>query len=275
MGGSDPDLISTLASRIARLDKEASPEQHERIAAAGLGMRLRDLSRRLVDALDGDRQDAMARAKFNIPQGEEPAPEQIAEVARVLAVEAAQPLASNPTLRKSLVDLRAELEQVIDEVSQDEVLFAGTSDDAKIKAKALTQSFEAYLAEHAEEIDALRFFYSRPYGESLRYEDIKALAAQIKAPPRSWTPENLWSSYELHDKNKVRGASGKRLLTDVVSLVRFALHQDDTLVPYSETVRERFADWLLQRRERRAPFLDRPAPLARNDARSHRNITDN
>lgn len=256
MGGTDPELISTLASRISRLDKEASPEQHERIAATGLGMRLRDLSRRLVDALDGDRQDAIARAQFNIPQGEEPAPEQIAEVARDLAVEAALPLASNPVLRRSLVELRAELEQVIDEVSQDVVLFAGTSDDAKIKAKALTQSFEAYLAEHAEEIDALRFFFSRPYGERLRYEDIKTLAAQIKAPPRSWTPEILWRAYELLEKNKVRGASGKRLLTDVVSLVRFALHQDETLVPYSDRVRERFAAWLSQQENGGRRFTD-------------------
>jgi type I restriction enzyme R subunit len=246
MGGADPELISSLASRLSRLDKEASPEQHARIAATGIGVGLSELARRLVNALDGDKQDAQARARFNVAPSDEPTREQLAAVSRSMAVEAAQPLASNPALRRALLDLRTELEQVIDQVSLDDVLFAGTSDEAKAKAKALTQSFEAYLAEHAEEIDALRFFYSRPYAQRLRYEDIKALAEQIKAPPRSWSPEQLWRAYAILEKSKVRGASGKRLLTDVVSLVRFALHQVDTLAPYPEHVRERFTTWMAQ-----------------------------
>jgi type I restriction enzyme R subunit len=35
------------------------------------------------------------------------------------------------------------------------------------------------------------------------------------------------------------------VLTDIVSLVRFALHEDEELVPYPERVRERFDAWLL------------------------------
>ena len=65
--------------------------------------------------------------------------------------------------------------------------------------------------------------------------DIKALAAAIQEPPRSWTAEKLWQAYELLKRDKVKGASGKRLLTDIVSLVRFALHQDKVLRPYPET----------------------------------------
>ena len=75
---------------------------------------------------------------------------------------------------------------------------------------------------------------------------IAALAQTITAPPRSWTPEKLWRAYELLDKDKVRGASGTRLLTDIVSLVRFALHQDGELVPHAERVRERFENWMAQ-----------------------------
>ncbi|MEO5799823.1 MAG: type I restriction-modification enzyme R subunit C-terminal domain-containing protein [Gemmatimonadales bacterium] len=246
MGGSDPEFISTLASRISRLDKEASAEQHARIAAVSGGRGLADLARMLVDALDGDRQDSRARERSGLSAGEEPTPEQLTEAARLLAVEGAMPLAASPELRRTILELKAELEQVIDEVSQDEVIFAGASEDARLRAKALTTSFELYLQEHADEIDALRFFYSRPYGERLRLEQIRALSDQIKAPPRSWTPEVLWRAYELLERDKVRGASGKRLLTDVVSLVRFALHQDQTLVPYPDRVRERFAAWLAQ-----------------------------
>jgi type I restriction enzyme R subunit len=48
------------------------------------------------------------------------------------------------------------------------------------------------------------------------------------------------------EKDKVRGASGKRLLTDIVSLVRFATHKDNELVPYGEHVRARFDAWMAQ-----------------------------
>lgn len=41
----------------------------------------------------------------------------------------------------------------------------------------------------------------------------------------------------------MRGGGGKQL-TDIVSVVRYALHQDETLAPYAEAVNERFAAWL-------------------------------
>jgi type I restriction enzyme R subunit len=249
MGGTDPEYLSTLASRLSRLDKEASSEQHARVEGVSGGHSLASLTKSLVEALDGDRQDALARKTAGLAAGEEPTPQQLQAAARALAVEAARPLASNPGLRAAIVELRAEMEQVIDEVSQDEVLFAGASDEAKARAASLTTSFEEYIRTHAAEIDALQYFYSRPHNARLRLEDIRALAADIKAPPRSWTPEQLWRAYELLAADRVRGASGQRLLTDVVSLVRFALHQDAELAPHAERVRERFAAWLAQQEQ--------------------------
>jgi len=73
---------------------------------------------------------------------------------------------------------------------------------------------------------------------------VKELAQAIERPPFRWTPERLWEAYEALDRSKVRG-SGERVLTDLVSLVRVALHQEDELVPYPELVRERYRAWLL------------------------------
>jgi len=42
----------------------------------------------------------------------------------------------------------------------------------------------------------------------------------------------------------VRGAGTRRVLTDLVSLVRHAVQLDDELVPYPERVQRRYADWL-------------------------------
>ncbi len=65
-------------------------------------------------------------------------------------------------------------------------------------------------------------------------------------PPRAWTPDKLWNAYELLHKDKVRGASSKRILTDIVSLIRFALHRDDELIPHAERVKARFENWIAQ-----------------------------
>lgn len=121
---------------------------------------------------------------------------------------------------------------------------------------SVVASFEQYLADHKDEIEALKFFYSIPHRNRLHFKDIKALADAIKQPPRSWTPEKLWRAYELLQRDKVKGAGGKRLLTDIVSLVRFALHQDSDLRPYHEGVRERFAAWMTQQATKGRKFTD-------------------
>jgi type I restriction enzyme R subunit len=42
----------------------------------------------------------------------------------------------------------------------------------------------------------------------------------------------------------VKSAGSKRILTDLVSLVRFAIHHDNELVPFPERVNANFNAWL-------------------------------
>ena len=182
--------------------------------------------------------------------------EQVKQVAAAFGKEAVKILATNPQARNLLIEIKAKFEQIIDDTSVDVLDEARFSDDAKAKARGLVESFEKFLAENRAEIGALQFFYSQPYQSRLRYQDIKALAAAIEAPPRLWTMERLWRAYETLDRPKIKGASAKRLLVDLVSLVRFALHQKSELVPYSETVHERFERWIAEQRTRGRSFTD-------------------
>jgi len=259
MGGTDPEVLSSLASRLSRLAKQCGPEEHKRVAEVSGGIGISDIGRGIVDGLDPDRQITEARKTFDVPPEEEPTEDQVKQAAETLLKKATAPIATKPGLRTLLQDLKREVEQVIDEVSQDELLEAGASEEAKEKAKALVTSFEQFLEEHRDEIDALQFFYAQPYSKRLHFKDIKELAEAIKAPPRSWTPEKLWMAYETLNKDNVRGASGKRLLTDIVSLVRFATHKDEELVPFGDQVRERFDHWLAQQRDQGRAFS--PAQL--------------
>jgi len=250
-GGTDPDVASSLASRLARLDKRFGPDEREKIREASGGRNLSDLAAGIVEALDPDLQAEEARRLYDLPGDAEPDEGQLRKATMRLVREAVKPVAA---IRSRLLEVKAVFEQVIDEVNVDELIEAGISEDARDKARSLVESFEKFIEDNSDEIDALQFFYSVPHAERLRFRDVKALADAIKAPPRAWTPEALWRAYEALDRDRVRGASAQRLLTDVVSLVRYALHQDDMLVPYAEVVRERFAAWMAGQANRGRTF---------------------
>ena len=89
----------------------------------------------------------------------------------------------------------------------------------------------------------------------LTFKEIKELAHAIGRPPYRWTSEQLWQAYETLDRAKVHGSPG-RVLTNIVSLVRFALQQDDELVPFPELVQSRFEAWLAQQQQAGRTFTD-------------------
>ena len=256
VGGTDPKYLSSLASRLSRLDKQCGEHEKSKIAQVGDGLNLGSVSHHIVTALDPDVQIQQARTDNNLPADAEPTEQQVKAAAKKLMKAAVEPLAAKPKLRQLLIEVKKSFEQIIDEVSKDELTFAGYSPEAKEKAKSLVDDFELYLQENKDELDALQFFYSQPYAERLRYSDIKAIHEAISAPPRSWTSARLWAAYEAVDEGKVRGVSAERRLTDVVSLIRFALQQEDELVPYSEQVQERFDNWMAQQENQGRGFTD-------------------
>ena len=78
--------------------------------------------------------------------------------AQALLTQAAQPIVTNPKLRQRLVDLKKSFEQVIDNVSKDQLLIAGVSKDGRDRAANLVKSFEKFIEENKDEITAFRFF---------------------------------------------------------------------------------------------------------------------
>ena len=159
-----------------------------------------------------------------------------------------RPIAANPAFRDLWQDLKRSYEQTMDETSQDRLIEAGAVTATPEWAKNYTDGFRKYLEDNRNEIEALKFFYSVPWKDRPSFADIRELAATIERTPQAWTPENLWKAFEALDRGKVRG-SGQRMLTDVVSLVRYALGLTDELVPYRDVVEERYAGWLAQQEQ--------------------------
>ena len=249
MGNRDSEVLSSLASRLARLDRHLTSKDREAIEEASQGVPLQSLVSGLVNATDPDAALDIAR---QTTRQDDPPESAVAEARRQLLEDAARPFAANPDLRQRLVDIHRSYEQTIDTVSVDSLIEAGFSDE---QAKTIVRSFQEYIEEHRDEITALQVLYERPYRQRLSYFDIKTLADALASPPRSWTTEQLWEAYRQLDKSKVRG-SGQRTLADIVSVVRYAIGGMDELAPFADGVHERFQGWLAMQETAGRAFTD-------------------
>ena len=243
MGAAGEDTVSSLAGRLARLERKLKPADEYAISAASGGLSLRDLAGRLVDALDPDRALDLARETTGC---QAPGEEELAQAAAQLLEQAVEVFVARPQLRNVLKAIHEREEQTIDETSEDYVLAAGFSPEDTARARSTVVSFRQFIEEHKDEIAALQIIYNRPAaGKRLLFEQVKELAGRLQQPPNSWTTEALWRAYAQLQRDRVRDAGGKRTLTDLVALVRYAAGLDDQeLEPYPERVRERYSEWL-------------------------------
>ncbi|WP_079417945.1 type I restriction-modification enzyme R subunit C-terminal domain-containing protein [Thiomonas intermedia] len=233
-GNTEDDVLTSLAGRLARMEHRIQPADDERVREATGGYGLRELAHGIIAALNPDAH---------------PSPD-----AHRQAIETAVRPLHDPKVRELLADLKRRDDLVIDTVSADEVLEAGFSADALDRARGMVQNFEQFIADNKDEITALQVLYSKPYKHRLTFEAVKELADAIEKPPYLWNESQLWNAYAALEKSKVKGASGRRILTDLVSLVRFAIHQDNELIPFPERVNANFRAWLASQQKTPSPL---------------------
>jgi len=240
----DDDTLQTLAGRLAKLDAELTPKQREEFKAS-FGTGIQELGRNLVDAMDKDVQIAKAKELY----GEDPSEKQVEKVREDLVNTACAPL-DDPDFRKALVEIKKQTEIIIDIVSIDETLEAGFSTEAKEKAEKIVKRFSEFIEENKDEITALQVYFSKPYSQRhITYDSVKELAEKIQKPPYLLNQENLWNAYRILEESKVKGKPSFQILTNIISLVRYALHKDNELMPFPELVEIRFENWVQQQQE--------------------------
>lgn len=229
-GAVDEDVVSSLVGRLIRLKKDLSPNEMKEVnSLAGEGG-LPAVIKIMIDEIEKD-----------TPNLER----------------AVRPLAANPTLRNRLIEIKKSHEQVMDQ-SPDEVTSMGFDSVATERARATVESFKQFIEEHKDEITALQILFSIPRRDARRasddingrtpsaltYDVIRELAEILQQPPRTWTTESLWRAYATLERDRVRGVNERRVLADLVSLVRHALLTDEELVPYPEQVVRRYREWI-------------------------------
>lgn len=231
----DEDRVASLASRLSRLDRRCTPGERERLTKAARGVTLRAIVQGLVRALDPDVQLEAARTRLGEVEEAEPSEAQVNEAVRALLRVAVEPLASNPELRELLVGIKRVVEQLYDTRSEDVLISAKGHSGGQERARALVDAFERYMAGYVAEHARVRV---RP-----RYEDVEALESAMRSLPGGWQVDVLWQAYAAVDPSRVTPVDEPET-ADLVSLMRYALHEADQLVPHAERVRGKFAAWM-------------------------------
>lgn len=242
MGASDTDTVSSLAGRLARLDKQLDDKERARIAEKA-GKPLLLIVGELFNAIDGDKVEQKALELAGLPVGAEPSDAQRDQAQQQLVSEVANVF--NGELIELIDTIRRDKEQTIVHDDLDSVIKAEWAGETEENAKALTQEFADYLQQHADEIDALTIYFRTPARRSeVTYPQIKALLDKLKMDRPKLAPLRIWQAYAHLDK--YQGDNPLSELTALVALIRRVSGLDTSITPFKNTVRKNFQDWIMQ-----------------------------
>ena len=243
MGIRDEDTVSSLAGRLARLDRQLDHTEKKRIQEQAGGTELTQIVGNLLAAIDPDRIQEKACEIAPVPEDGEPLPEVYDQAREQLVDEAASIF--NGELIELIDSIRRTKEQVIDREGLDTVLRAEWEGNAHENAEALVQDFQEYLEIHCDEIEALTIFYDQPHRRcELTYAKIREVFDKLQNDQPRLSPLRVWQAYAVLDEyNGNQPISG---LTALVALIRRVCGIDATISPYSDTVRRNFWIWIMK-----------------------------
>ena len=243
MGASDTDTISSLAGRLARLDRQLDTDEQAQIKEAAKGVELTQIVNSLLEAIDADNVEAKAR---ELEGGTGPGSVKLDEAQAELVKAASHVF--NGELIELIDTIRRDKEQKIDHDNLDTVLRAEWSRDSIENARKLVQEFADYLQQNKNQIDALEIFYDQPQQRrDITYTMIREVMNRLKADKPTLAPVKIWNAYSQLDNYKGRQPINE--LTALVALIRRVCGIDKTLSTYDATVRRNYKNWIFKRHE--------------------------
>jgi type I restriction enzyme R subunit len=267
MVNTQEDILSSLANRLLRLDKEINEKEKTNFEEQANGATISNVVKKLLNAYDPD---TIENLKLKI-QNEKPgaSPDEINTTLNTQhskLIEEAVAVFHNPDLRNYIIDVRKKYDQVIDGINIDEVINIGWVKDQQAAASLTISNFTAWIETHKDEITALQIFYGQPYQRrELTYKMIKDLYEKIKTEQPLLAPMHVWHAYQTTDvtlsksalsKAEVSKGSPKNELIALVSLIRKVIGIDTTLVTYDKTVDKNFQDWVFKKQAGTIKFTE-------------------
>ncbi len=246
MGNTGEDMLTTLANRLIRLDKQVSEKEKLAFAEKAGGQTITHVVKQLLNAHDPDTLEGIRQnIEQQMPGAAPDAKEAAVKTQHDRLIEQATAVFDNFELRNYVIDIRKAYDQVIDHVNLDEILTSGWVKDNAAQAEALVQDFKIWIDAHKTEITALQLFYGQAYRRrELTYKMIKDLVEAIKTSKPQLAPLGIWRAYAQLEKVSDQP---KNELIALVSLIRKISGIDESLTPYDKTVDRNFQDWVFSK----------------------------
>ena len=133
--------------------------------------------------------------------------------------------------------------QLIDDVSVDQVTATGFGNQSFTQAMTVIHGFKRFINQNADELSALQIICRIPGTEgALSENDLKTLEEALLQHSNSLSRESLWLAYKRRSPENVQGDTKQR--TDLISLVRFAMGYNLFLEPFKVVINRNFDEWL-------------------------------
>jgi type I restriction enzyme, R subunit len=255
MGNTSEEMLSTLANRLIRLDKQINDKEKAAFAQQAGGRTISHVVKQLLNVYDPDTINNLQLAISN--EMPDTAPTELHSqftTQHSQIIEKAIAVFHNPSLRNYILDVRKKYDQVIDTINIDELSNIGWVKDQEAAAALTISNFTAWIEAHKEEITALQIFYGQPYRRrELTYKMIKELYDKITTEQPLLAPLHVWKAYEL--LGQANGSAKKELIA-LVSLIRKVSGIDQTLTGYDKTVDKNFQDWVFKKQAGQTKFTE-------------------
>jgi type I restriction enzyme R subunit len=247
VGNNDEDLFTSLANRLARLDKQITEKERQEFETKA-GRSISQVISGLLNAYNPDTIESIHTKVEKEKRGA--SPDELETLFKrmhgALLDEASRPFTGD--LNNYIDKVRKSHEQILDHINIDKLINMGWDADNKEKSEQLVADFKQWIEEHKNEITALQIFYAQPYRRrDLTFNMIKELMEKLVLDKPVLAPLNVWRAYEqLEQTAKSNGALKKDLIA-LVSLIRHITGIDKNLIPYDKTVDRNFQQWILKK----------------------------
>ena len=243
MGAFDEDTVSSLAGRLARLNKQLSPDEQRQIRSQTNGVELTHIIGGLFNAIDADMVEAKALEIAGQPTGTDPGDTNRQSAQEQLVAQTANVFTGD--LITLLDNIRRDHEQTIDHDNLDTVLRAEWDKNAANNAQGLVDEFSEYLTSQQDSITALTIFFSQPYRRrELSFDMIREVLDKLKTDQPKLAPMRVWQAYRQLDAYK--GEQPMSELTALVALIRRVCGLDANINTFDSTVRRNFQNWIMK-----------------------------
>jgi type I restriction enzyme, R subunit len=251
VGARDEELFTSVANRLARLEKQITDKEKAQFVNKANGKSIPQVVKELLNAFHPDvLEDIENRVKHdNTGSAPTDIEAKIKVATEKLQNEAAKVFTGE--LNEYIENVRKAHEQRIDMSNPDEILKVGWNKDNTEKANQLIHDCSDWMQEHKDELTALQIFYNQPYRRrELTYAMIKELLEKLHNDKPNLAPLHVWRAYEALERCN---GSPRNELTALVSLVRRVCGLDKVLTSYDKIVDQNFREWVFKKQAGNAP----------------------